>query len=73
MSADSLEVLTAYQRALVAVAVLLDGREAVTYLANDALHGEILGEVAEELSKQSPELRMPYLGSLLRMALAELK
>jgi hypothetical protein len=58
-------------RALVAVAVLLDGREAGAYLLTDADYGPDLAKAAEELASQAPELRMPFVGSALRAALKE--
>lgn len=60
------------QRALVAVAVLLDGREAGMYLENDAINGEGLKRAALDLAGVAPELRMPLVGTLLRDALEEL-
>lgn len=60
------------QRALVAVAVLLDGREAGMYLENDAVNGEGLKRAALDLAGVAPELRMPLVGTLLRDALEEL-
>jgi hypothetical protein len=60
------------QRALVAVAVLLDGREAGMYLENDAINGSGLQRAATELASLEPDLRMPFVGSLLRSALKEI-
>jgi len=65
--------LPARQRALVAVAVLLDGREAAVYLKNDVVNGAGLHRAALELAGQAPELRMPYVGTMLRMAVEELE
>ncbi len=75
MSMDSqrFRVLSARQRALVAVAVLLDGREASTYLENDAVNGETLKEMAIFLAEKQPEMRMPFVGTMLRIALGEMK
>jgi hypothetical protein len=72
MNAQRYRALSAYQRAVVAVAVLLDGHEAGVYLENDSLAGAGLAKSAEELASQPPELRMPFVGSVLRAALAEL-
>ena len=66
-------MLSAHQQALVAMAVLLDGHEAAAVLRNDSVHGENLERVAISLASQQPELRMPYVGSLLRAALAALQ
>jgi hypothetical protein len=54
------------------VAVLLDGREAATFLENDATHGDVLKRAALDVASQDPELRMPFVGTMLRAALEEL-
>ena len=72
MDAQRLRSLTSRQRALVALAVLLDGREASIYLENDAINGEGLKKAALELASIEPELRMPFAGTVLREALEEL-
>ncbi len=56
---------------LVALAVLLDGIDAATYLENDEHFGERLREVSEILGRLDPDLRMPLLGTLLRQAVGE--
>lgn len=71
MDVQRLRALSARQRALVCVAVLLDGREAEIYLENDAVNGAGLAKAALDLAVQPPELRMPLLGTILRMALEE--
>lgn len=73
MSTVRFKGLSAENRALVAMAVLLDGREAITYLGKDALLGNALQRAAEELSALEPELRMPLAGTFLREAIAELE
>jgi hypothetical protein len=65
-------VLPPRQRALVAIAVLLDGREASTYLEQDAHSGGELGEVAEMVSGLEASVRIPLLGTELRDAIEEL-
>lgn len=72
MDLQQFHSLSARQRALTTIAVLLDGFEAPLYLKNDAEHGELLGKIAEQLGSLSPELRMPLVGTLLRSALEEL-
>lgn len=72
MDTRTFRALTDRQRALVAVAVLLDGREGGVYLQNDEVNGEGLQKAAGELAAQEPDLRMPYVGSLLRKAFEEL-
>jgi hypothetical protein len=73
MDAQRFRSLSARQRALVAVALLLDGREAEAYLEIDAVNGEGLKRAAADLASQDPEMRMPYVGSALRAALKEIK
>ena len=65
--------LAAHERALVAVAVLLDGREASVYLENDVQYGTALKRASADLAAMEPELRMPYVGTLLRAALQDLE
>ncbi len=72
MATDSFRTLSARQRALVATSVLLDGRDAESYLSNDAASGAMLSKVALELSELPVELRMPLVGVLLRAAIEEL-
>jgi hypothetical protein len=59
--------MPARDRALVAIAVLLDGMEASVYLDDNA---EMKKHAAWFAALQS-ELRMPLLGSLLRKSLSE--
>jgi hypothetical protein len=73
MDAQRFRSLPARQRALVAVSVLLDGMEASVYLENDSLNSAGLTKAAQELATQEPELRMPFVGSMLRRALEEMK
>jgi hypothetical protein len=72
MDAKRFRALSAHQRALVAVAVLLDGIESGEYLETDAVNGQGMKRAAVDLAGQHPELRMPYLASMLRAAMAEL-
>lgn len=73
MDLNRFKALSARLRALVAVAVLLDGREAHVYLESDAVNGPGLKRAALELAGLEPELRMPFVGTLLRGALEELE
>ena len=73
MDTKRFRALSAHHRALVAIAVLLDGREAAAYLQNDAVNGEVLQKAALDLASQPPELRMIYVGTALRVALGELE
>jgi hypothetical protein len=73
MDAQRVRSLSAHDRALVAVALLLDGREAAMYLEMDAVNGTGLRRAALDLALIPPELRMPLCGTMLREALPELK
>ena len=73
MDAQRIRSLSAHDRALVAVALLLDGREAALYLESDAVNGTGLRRAALDLAAVEPELRMPLCGTLLREALPELE
>lgn len=72
MDTQRFRALTAHDRALVAVAVLLDGREAPIYLERDAVNGPALSRAAADLASQDPDLRMALVGSLLRIAIEDL-
>jgi hypothetical protein len=66
MSVDTFRNLPTKEQCLVAVAVLLDGVDAVAFLVNDKLYGSQMATAARELSSLEPELRMPLVGTLLR-------
>jgi hypothetical protein len=63
--------LDAHDRALVAIAVLVDGNEAATYLECDAKRGADLKESAQELCKLDMDARLAFVGTALRLALEE--
>ncbi len=65
--------LATKERALVAVAVLLDGHDAADYLACDKERQQALTRAARDLVDLSPELRLPLLGTFLREALRNLE
>ena len=69
MDIQRLRALSARQRALVALSVLLDGRDASTYLENDALNGQALAGAAKALAAQDLELRMALAATTLRASL----
>lgn len=71
MDMQKFRALSPSARALVAMAVLLDGREAALYLENDAQQGASLKRAADDLSALEVELRMAYVGTMLRAALEE--
>ncbi len=61
------------ERAIVTVAVLLDGHDAGDYLTSDKERHLALHRAAKDLAELTPELRMPLLGTLLRHALGQLE
>lgn len=65
--------LSPYHQALVSIAVLVDGLEASKFVESDAQAGQELGQAAEYLASQKPQLRLPYLGTHLRKALHQLE
>ena len=64
--------LATREKALVAMAVLLDGHDAPDYLSCDKERQLALTRAAKDLVELSPELRLPLIGTLLRSALKEL-
>ena len=73
MDSERFRALSPSDRALVAIAVLLDGREASSYLEIDAKNGLLLKNAASDIASLNPELRMPFTGTHLRAALQEIK
>ncbi len=71
MDTQRFKGLTARQRALVAIAVLLDGRESGEYIEKDSVNGSGMKKAALFLASVEPEIRMPLVGTLLREALEE--
>ncbi len=63
--------LSAKDRARVAIAVLLDGGDAPFYLMNDEARGAQLRSAADELLAMELDVRFPYVGTMLRLALEE--
>jgi hypothetical protein len=72
MDTKSFRSLSAREKALVAVAVLLDGNDAISYLGADGTQGEKLRAAAKDLAQLELELRVPFVGTQLRLALDEL-
>ena len=60
------ENLQPEQKAIVAIAVLLDGQAASDYLRCDTFSNPLLSVVAKELLQIPSEIRIPLLGTLLR-------
>ncbi|MCB0322881.1 MAG: hypothetical protein KDD69_04885 [Bdellovibrionales bacterium] len=63
--------LSVRERAIVAIAVLLDGHDAAQYLAGDKARAAALCRAAKDLAELSPELRLPLVGTLLRESVAQ--
>ncbi len=66
-------MLEARERALVALAVLLDGLDAPDYFGGDRERGLTLSRASKDLAKLTPEVRLPLVGSLLRTALIDMR
>ena len=73
MSGKSFRGLLSNQRALVAIATLLDGNEASSILSQDAEAGEKYRQAAEELTRIELESRLQFIGTLYREALADME
>ena len=65
--------LSSKERALVALAVLLDGHDAEAFLQSDKDRSLALTRAAGDLAQLAPEVRMPLLGTQLRIALEDLE
>lgn len=65
--------LSPREQVLVALAVLLDGRDASHYLASEGPRQIALTRAALDCSEMDPGLRVPLVGTLLRQALSELR
>ena len=64
--------LSPKERAIVAVAVLLDGHDAADYLSSDKERRVALSRAAKDLAELPPDLRVPLTGTLLREAVKNL-
>lgn len=73
MSAKLFRSLPPHQRALVAIAALLDGNEAGSILGRDSGSGESLRQAADELTRIELESRLQFIGTLYREALADME
>ncbi len=71
MSASAWEQLNPIERALVAVAVLIDGADAGSILLLDSKRGELLREAALYFGGLDLDARLPYMGTLLRRAVED--
>lgn len=63
--------LDAASRVRVAIAVLLDGGDAPFYLMNDEKNGSEMRRAADELLAMELDVRFPYVGTMLRLALEQ--
>jgi hypothetical protein len=73
MSLSTWRSLAPRDRALVAVAVLIDGSDAATFLECDAENADELRRAAEELSALEVDARLAFVGTALRLALGEVE
>ena len=71
-SLSRFRALDTKEKALVAIAVLLDGHDASSLLQSDKERSPALTRAAADLAQLAPEVRMPLLGTLLRSAVEEL-
>lgn len=71
MSLSTFRSLSARDRALVAVAVLVDGNDSRVYLDFDAAKSEELKRAAGELCALEVDARVAFVGTVLRLALEE--
>ena len=65
--------LSAQERAIVSIAVLLDGHDASQFLMSDRERSASLSRAASDLADLPLELRLPLVGTLLREAVQELE
>lgn len=68
-----LRSLSVREQALVLIAVLLDGHDAMEYLSSDKDRAIALARAAKDVADLPPEVRLPLAGTLLRTALSELE
>jgi hypothetical protein len=71
MSLATWRSLNPRERALVAVAVLVDGSDSQLYLESDLDRSEQLKRAAEELCSLEVDARVAFVGTALRLALEE--
>ncbi len=61
------------EKCIVAIALLIDGLDAIEYLAIDRDNNTAFLRAAKDFTEMSPELRIPFLGTLLRETIVELR
>jgi len=71
MSLVNWRSLSARDRALVAVSVLVDGSDSKIYLGYDAEYADELKLAADELCRLEVDARVAFVGTVLRLALEE--
>lgn len=69
MSTAHFRKLSAREQLIVAIGVLMDGRDAAQYLERDSQRGELLAGAVTELSQLELDSRLPFVGTLVRLAL----
>jgi hypothetical protein len=61
--------LSVHEQLIVAMGVLMDGADAAQYLERDSQRGELLAGAASELALLELDSRLPFVGTLVRLAL----
>jgi hypothetical protein len=61
--------LSVHEQLIVAIGVLMDGTDAAQYLERDSQRGEVLAGAASELANVELDSRLPFVGTLVRLAL----
>jgi len=69
---EHFKALSEESRVIVALAVLIDGYDAIDILKMDKDKGVELAQAASEIVRLSPDIRMPLIGTYLRDSLASL-
>ena len=67
---EHFKALSEESRIIVALAVLIDGYDAIDILKMDKERGAELAQAATEVVRLSPDIRMPLIGTYLRDSLA---
>lgn len=69
MSTVHFQKLSVHEQLIVAIGVLMDGTDAAQYLERDSQRGEVLAGAASELANVELDSRLPFVGTLVRLAL----
>ena len=69
MSTVHFRKLSVHEQLIVAIGVLMDGTDAAQYLERDSQRGEVLAGAVSELANVELDSRLPFVGTLVRLAL----